>query len=212
MMTVELPLKQLREATWNSNQMDKGMLARLRESIRRYGLVENLVVRRIVSEDIYEVLSGNQRLQLIREKGFTHAPCVVVDLDDAHARLLSQALNYIHGEDDLGLRAELLRNVLETATEDEVAAILPETADSLKAIASMGQETIATHLQNWQQARAARLKHLQFQLTQSQLEVVEQALGLQMKRAYREKGDSPNIRGTALYLLCKKFIDEVNRK
>jgi len=187
------------------------MLARLRESVRRYGLVENLVVRR-VCDDRYEVLSGNQRLGLLKEMRLLPAPCVVVDLDDSHARLLAQALNHIHGEDDLGLRAELLRKVMETVTGKEIAAILPETVGSLKAIALMGQETIAAYLQNWQQARAVRLKHLQFQLTPSQLEVVEKALELQMKRAYQEKGDSPNIRGTALYLLCKKYIEEVNQK
>jgi len=211
METVELSLKQLREAPWNSNQIDESMLARLRESIRRYGLVENLVVRRI-SEDIYEVLSGNQRLRLIREKGFTHAPCVVVDLNDTHARLLAQALNHIHGEDNLGLRSELLRKVMETVTEKEIAAILPDTADSLRAIASMGQETIADYLQNWQQACAARLRHLQFQLTPAQLELVEEAIARVLPQASQTQRDSPNMKGTALYLLCKKFIDEVNEK
>ncbi len=207
MKIIELPLNQLREAPWNPNQMEKNGLARLRESVRRYGLVQNLAVRPI-DKDTYEVLSGNQRLKVLKEAGFPHAPCVVVNLDDAHARLLAEALNHIRGEDDLGLRAELVRKVLETISEDEVVAILPETADSLKALASMGQETIAAYLQNWQQAQAARLKHLQFQLTAKQLEVIEEAITRVLPQANQARGDSPNVRGTALFLLCKSYLEK----
>jgi ParB family chromosome partitioning protein len=86
----ELSLDQLKEAPWNPNQMDEAMFQKLRESLTRYGLVQNLVVRP-VEEGCYEVLSGNQRLQALRELQRSPVPCVVVDLDDAHARLLSQA-------------------------------------------------------------------------------------------------------------------------
>ena len=47
MKVIELPLAQLVDATWNPNQMSLAMLNRLQVSIRRYGLVENLVVREI---------------------------------------------------------------------------------------------------------------------------------------------------------------------
>ena len=76
------------------------MMERLKESIRRYGVVENLVVRPF-GNSTYEVLSGNHRLHVLGNMGHTAAPCVVVDLDDAHARLFAQALNHIRGEDDL---------------------------------------------------------------------------------------------------------------
>jgi ParB family transcriptional regulator, chromosome partitioning protein len=105
---IDIPLDQLREASWNPNQMDGAMLERLRESLRRFDVVTNLVVRPLRGAS-YEVISGNQRLQVLRELGRESVPCAVVDLDDAHARLLAQALNRVQGEDDLGLRADLLR-------------------------------------------------------------------------------------------------------
>ena len=134
------------------------MLQRLRSSISKYGLVQNLVVRRI--GDKYEVLSGNQRLKLLREFNVKIVPCVIVDLDDAHARLLAQALNHIHGDDDLGLRAELIREVMRVIPEEEILTILPDTVESLKGMASLGQETIAGYLMNWERARSVRLKIL----------------------------------------------------
>ncbi len=65
---------------------------------------------------------------------------MVVNLDDAPARLLTQALNRIQGEDDLGLRAELVRTILETIPEKEITAVLPETAGSLRSLASYMQK------------------------------------------------------------------------
>jgi ParB family chromosome partitioning protein len=203
----EIPLCQLKEAPWNANKMDVAMLSHLQESISRYGIVENLVVRKL-QDETFEVISGNQRLNALREAGYQEAPCQVVDLNDTHARLLAQALNHIQGQDDLGLRAELLRHVLAELPEKEVLAILPETAVSLQGLISLGTETIANYLQNKQIAQAARLKHLQFQLTPSQLDLVEEAI-TKILSSFQEAGaDNPNIRGNALYLLCKAYLEK----
>lgn len=204
MELIDLPLSSLREAPWNPNIMGPDILPKLRESITRYGVVENLVVRPL--GEVYEVLSGNQRLKVYREMGLETAPCVVVELDDARAKLLAQALNRTRGEDDLGLKAELVRSLLEDLPQEEVLALLPETASSLHALASLGRESLAEHLRAWEAAQKARLHHLAFQLTEAQLTVVEQALEKVMPQAKAQKGESPNLRGTALYLLGKAYL------
>ena len=206
MELIDIPLEQLAEAEWNANVMDEGMLMRLKESLRRYGLVENLVARKL-SEGGYEVLSGNQRLRLVREMGFTSVPCFVVDLDNAHARLLAQALNHIRGQDDLGLRAEILRDILKAMPQRDVMAVLPDTAESLTALASIGADDMATHLQNWQQAQAAKLRHIIFQMTDDRKAVVEKAMKEILPRAKEFDPNSPNTRGVALYLLCEWYLN-----
>jgi ParB family chromosome partitioning protein len=208
---IEISLDRLREAPWNANSMDPDMLARLKQSIARYGFLENLVVRPL-DEDAFEVLCGNQRFKALGEAGYSSAPCAVVDLDDAHARLLADALNHIKGEDDLGVRAEMMRTVLATVSEEDVRALLPETVESLRSLASLGTLSLATSLKKWQQGRESRLHHLGFQLTESQLQVVNEAIAGLMSRASRAQGDSPNVRGTALYLLCKDYIERKERK
>ena len=117
MKVIEIVLGKLREAPWNANQMDEAMLERLKESLRRYGLVGPLVVRPI--GQYYEVLSGNQRLRAIKELKFKSAPCVIVNLNDAEAMLLAQALNGIKGEDDLGLKGAMLKKILARYTGGE---------------------------------------------------------------------------------------------
>jgi len=209
MEIVELPIEVLKEAPWNANQIDEAILQRLRTSIGKYGLVQNLVVRKV--GDGYEVLSGNQRIKLLREFKVTKVPCVVVSLDDGHARLLAQVMNHVHGDDDLGLRAELIREVMNVLPESEVLAVLPETIEGLKGMASMGQETVAGYLQNWEKARAVRLRNLIFKLTQEQLQSVEMAIDHILPEAKRQQGISPNAKGTALYLICKSFLDRENQ-
>jgi ParB family chromosome partitioning protein len=209
MNVVELPIESLREAPWNANQIDVAMLQRLRSSILKYGFIQNLVVRRI--DNGYEVLSGNQRLKLLREFNLSKAPCVIVDLDDGHARLLAQVLNHTHGSDDLGLRAELLREVLQVIPEQEVMSVLPDSVAGLSGIGAINRETLAGYLQNWEKARAARLRNLLFKLTPDQLQTIEAAVARILPEARLQPGINPNTRGTALYLLCKSFLDKENK-
>jgi ParB family transcriptional regulator, chromosome partitioning protein len=209
MEIVELPIAVLGEATWNVNQVDEPMMQRLRVSIGKYGLVQNLVVRKVANG--YEVLSGNHRLKLLRELDVKKVPCAIVDINDAQARLLAQALNHVHGDDDLGLRAELIREVMQVLPEEEVLAVLPDTMDGLKGMVSMRRETMAGYLQNWQKAQAVRLRNLVFKLTPEQLQCVEKALEQVLPDARRQQGVSPNARSTALYLICKSFLDRENK-
>ncbi len=104
------------------------------------------------------------------------------------------------------MRAEVLRDVLESMSLEEVMALLPETTASLQALTSIGKQSIAQALQQWEQAQKARLHHVTFQLTDAQLEVVEEALQrLMFTVAIRP--ESPNKRGGALSLLCKDYLE-----
>ena len=204
METVELPLDRLQAAGWNPNAMTAKGLARLQESIRRYGWVVPLVVR-LLENGTHEVLSGNQRLTIAQQLGLESVSSVVVDLDDAHARLLAQALNHLHGEDDLGLRAELLRTVLEHLPQEDVLAVLPESAESLTELAALGQQDMAAYLEEWQHTRAARLRHFSAQLTEDQLALVRETLEPFVARVSVGEGGNPNRQGLALLLLCQTY-------
>ena len=163
MQLINLSIDSIVAADWNPNQMEPVMASRLSNSIQRFGLVAPLVVRQIYV-DRYETIGGAQRLRIVQELGFSNVPCVVVNADGAEARLLSQCLNRIAGEDELGSKAELIRELLSSLPEEEVTRLLPETTESLSALASLGQEDMVSHLLAWQEAQKVRLKHLQFHL------------------------------------------------
>ncbi len=50
-----------------------------------------------------------------------------VQADDARAPLLAQALNRVHGQDDLNKEAALVKDQLAAMSTEEVAAILPDS-------------------------------------------------------------------------------------
>jgi ParB family transcriptional regulator, chromosome partitioning protein len=205
MKIIDIRLNKLVEAPWNPNQMDQAMLERLKTSLKHYGLVTPLVVRPF--NDHYEVLSGNQRLKVIGQLGFSTVPCVAVNLNDQEARLLAQTLNRLHGEDELSLKGVLLEDILSAISENDVLSLLPETAQSLQALSSMGKEDLAQHLQAWQEAQAARLNHVQLQFTRPQLDIVQEALSRIMPHARADSFNNPNLRSNAFFLICKFYIE-----
>ncbi len=203
-----LALGQLVKAPFNPNRMDAPMRKRLDESYDRFGMVQNLVARQI-SKDKYEVLSGNQRLALLAERSITEAPCVIVDVNDAQARLLMQALNRVQGDDDIGLKAELIREVLQTIDQETVLSLLPESAESLAALSSLGEVDMAEHLQAWDKAQAARLSHMTFQLSREQVDLVDEVMETAMAGVSDDvERTNPNKRGNALYHLCRAYMKE----
>jgi ParB family chromosome partitioning protein len=207
MQVINLPTSALSSPEWNANEMDPAMSARLYRSIEHFGLVIPLVVRNI-GNGIYQTIGGAQRLRVLKETGPDLVPCVVVQADDIEARLLSQSLNRIAGSDNLGLRAQLLREVLQRVPQGEVLALLPESQETLKTLSALGQADLAQYLQGWQQTQGSRLKHMTIQLSPPQAEVVEAAFSRVMAQAKELQSDNPNPRGNALYLLCKSFLEQ----
>lgn len=209
MEILEVPVDLLREAPWNPNEADDATLRRLGVSLQRFGIVVPLVVHSVGAA--YEVLSGNQRLRVLRAQGVSTVPCVEVEADDAKARLLTQALNAIHGQDDLTRKAALVRDILAVMSADEVAAILPDTVQAMQGLASIGQASavsLGEQLADWnrsQEARAATKLHItSFPFSDAQKEVVEAAVARALPHV--TDTDAPNRRALALVAVCDDWL------
>ena len=187
------------------------MISRLNASYDRYGSVQVLVVR-LMDDDKYEIISGNHRYRLEKEKGVERIMCAVVEVNDAEARLLAQTINNVHGSENPGLRAQVFRDILEELPQEVILSVLPDTASSFQDLASMGESDMADLIHTWQSGQGARLKHFTAQLTEAQMEVIEEAIGRFMVTAKVGEGGNPNRKGIALYQLCRSYLESEESK
>lgn len=75
---VYLPIESIRSNPYQPRrEMEKGALEELCASIRQYGLMQPVVVRRINDRD-YELIAGERRLRACRMAGMKQIPAVVV--------------------------------------------------------------------------------------------------------------------------------------
>ena len=110
----------LRPAPYNPRTISEPALAGLEASVRRFGLVQPI----ILNERTGHIVGGHQRLKVLLADGLEETDVVVVDLPEEEEKALNVALNspQISGEwtaDALGLLSE-------------VAGTLPELAEALR--------------------------------------------------------------------------------
>lgn len=109
-----LPIGDLRPDPANPRRISDEELESLTRSIREFGFVDPIIVRR---EDKV-VIGGHQRLLAARKLGLKQVPVVLVDLSQDQARLLNLALNRISGNWDQELLARMLAELNEVSDVD----------------------------------------------------------------------------------------------
>lgn len=110
---------------FNPRTMPAPMMRSLKASLRKNGLVLNLVVRR----EGMILVGGHQRVsalrELCKEEGWPEpkaAWATVMNISEADARQLNVSLNNIEGEFDEFKLAKMFDGVLPSMTEDDVLA------------------------------------------------------------------------------------------
>lgn len=82
-------------------QFNKLALEELCESVKQYGVIQPISVRKI-SANMYELVAGERRLRAAAMAGLTTVPCIIVDVDDNDSAVLAlienlqrEDLNYL---------------------------------------------------------------------------------------------------------------------
>lgn len=131
-MVTEVEISRLLPHRENSNRMDAETLSKLRRHIESTGRYEPLVVRpHPTQEGKFQVINGHHRLQVLKALGQTEARCVIWEVDDDQTRLYLATLNRLSGEDIPERRALLIGSLLESFEADDLAGLLPESADQI---------------------------------------------------------------------------------
>ena len=126
MKVIDIEVERLVPNRWNVNRVSSAMMAKLKRYIKREGMVQPLVVRAHHERDnMYELIGGEHRHRVCSELGFKTVPCIVVDLDDRRAKVLSVNLNSMSGETVPSLLSQLLTDLQKEMPIDDMAALLP---------------------------------------------------------------------------------------
>lgn len=104
MKVEDVDIESLRPDPANPRKISDAELEALTRSVREWGFVQPVLVRR---EDGV-VIGGHQRLLAARKLGIKRVPVIYVDLGQEQARLLNVALNRISGQWDEELLARML--------------------------------------------------------------------------------------------------------
>lgn len=64
-------------------EFEKESLEELRDSIKKYGIIQPIVVRKI--DDKYEIIAGERRWRAAKEANLSKVPCIVKEVDDMEA-------------------------------------------------------------------------------------------------------------------------------
>ncbi len=208
----QIAVDQIHANFWNVNRMSDAMRQKLKRYIEREGLVQPLVVRPHPSiEGEYELLGGEHRWRVCREElGFKSLPCVVVELDDKRAKILSVNLNSMTGETVPSLLSNLLNDLNQDMPIEDMVALLPYEKRDIQDTLSLMQlpEGLAADLEEaaaTEDREAPSIVTLVF--SPDQREVFDQAI----EKGVAEVGPAKDARAQAAVLMAEKYLGGSSR-
>lgn len=104
---------------------DNNSMIRLADSIRRYGIIQPLSVRRSDVDDIYgyELIAGERRLRAAKMLGYFTVPCIVIEADERLSAEMAIIENLLRKDLNMFEQAYGFKKLIENhgLTQDEVA-------------------------------------------------------------------------------------------
>lgn len=131
MLVKTLPINELEPASYNPRkelQPGDPEFKKLKRSIDEFGYVELVVVN---AANHNTVISGHQRLAVLKHLGQTTVDCVVVELDETREKALNVAMNKISGDWDQDKLALLIADLDASDFDAELTGFNDEEIQSL---------------------------------------------------------------------------------
>ena len=96
-------------------------ILKLADSIRQYGIIQPLCVRKI--GESYELVSGERRLRAAKELGMSTVPCVILDINEEKSAEISIIENIIRENLNIFEQASAIEALIDTygLTQEQIA-------------------------------------------------------------------------------------------
>lgn len=125
---------QLSANGWNPNIVPKDVYEKVRESLRRFGWLSPVVVRKDRGGG-WEIIDGEHRWQVAKEESVDLIPCWSVEgLTDDEAKRATVILNDLHGQARPDKLADLFSDLLNSISLEELEIGFPYSGETLNAL------------------------------------------------------------------------------
>ncbi len=199
-----LPVGALTPNPWNPNRVDTRTFAKMKAYIQREGFVKPLVVRLHPDDaERYQIIDGEHRWKLATQLGLGEVPCVVLDVPDARAKMLTVNLNELGGQPAPDLLAELVHDLSRTTTLADLETLMPFSERELQDHLALLKLPAGLVLELEEEAAAhegGAPKVITFVVEEASVveDAIEHVVGTLEGR---------NRRGRALVAVCRAWLD-----
>ena len=104
---------------------DNNSIIRLADSIRRYGILQPLTVRKMPDDDIspYELITGERRLRAAKLLGYLTVPCIIIEADEKMSAEMAIIENLLREDLNMFEKAHGFKQLIENygLTQADVA-------------------------------------------------------------------------------------------
>ena len=212
---------------------DNNSIIRLADSIRRYGIIQPLTVRRSDKNDIYayELVAGERRLRAARMLGYFTVPCIVVEADEQTSAEMAIIENLLRKDLNMFEQAYGFKKLIENhgLTQDEVARKMSLSQSAvankirLLKLSDAEQRLVLEKDLSERHARAlirldsaeARIEAINY-IASTAMNVIntEQYIDEMIKRSAQENAEKPKICSISSTneRKTKQFISTIQRK
>ncbi|MBW7452454.1 DNA methyltransferase [Paenibacillus sepulcri] len=122
-------LSQIIPSEWNPNEMDDHIFHSLVESVRKYGVLQPILLRTDMS-----IIKGEKRWRAAGMAGIEELVCVIVESSDEESKLLNISLSRLRGKTNEELLASLVVELSQHMSIDDLSSQTGYTEDDLNRI------------------------------------------------------------------------------
>ncbi|MDQ0114373.1 DNA methyltransferase [Paenibacillus harenae] len=115
--------------SWNPNEMDHQIFESLVENIKRFGVLQPLLIRSDMT-----IIKGEKRWKAARAAAIREVTCVIVESTEEEAKLLTVSLNHLRGRTNEELLASIVSELANHFDLEEIAAHTGFTINELNGL------------------------------------------------------------------------------